>query len=464
MKFLRNLFIIIATFSCFFVATPSLATINLKINANEEVPRHKILFFGFDVDDNDLDQDIKKIMTMIMRNLNSTNLFEIIADSQNMEIMLPNSSIYNSINNDIAPRYNSSLNAESVPNFEKYKKQNISAIIVGDFKYDEAGNLEAKIRAWDVLDEKQLFGRFYGASSDNYNKIANYVSNEIFTKLTGEKIGHFNSRITYIAESGTLTKRIKKLALINFDGSDQKFLTDGSDLVLTPAFSRNRDEIFYLRYFLNKPHIFKINLNNNKSNKLAGFTDTNFSPAPHPTDSSKILLTAIIDQNIDIYEFNMLSNELKRITSNEAIDTTPSYSPDGSKIIFASDRSFGQQIYLIDFENLSLRQISNSGASYSKPQWSPDGRYISFTKFKNNTFYAGIMLPDGSNEKTLAQGYVLESVKWSPNSRYLIYSKKRSAYGPNSIPRLFIVDIITGFEYELPTPKNEGALDPDWVL
>ena len=152
-----------------------------------------------------------------------------------------------------------------------------------------------------------------------------------------------------------------------------------------------------------------------------------------------------------------------RITRHDAIDTTPSYSPDGSKIVFSSDRSGRQQIYVIDNKDYSVKRLSNANASYSKPQWSLDGKHIAFTKFQNNKFYAGIMLSDGTNEKILAEGYLLEGVKWSPSSRYLIYSKKRGPYGAESIPRLFIVDIVTGFEYEVPTPNNEGALDPDWI-
>ena len=465
MKFLRHFKAILIVVITLFIANNSYALLNLKVNSDTDLPRHKILFFGFDVDEARLDQDVKQIMSMIMKNLNSTNLFEIVAATNAMEVMLQDSSIYVNISdNDMEEqRKNAKINSDSIPNFEKYSEQNISAIIVGDFKYDEVGNLEAKIRAWDVLDQKQLFGRFYNASEDNYNKIANYVSNEIFIKLTGEKIGHFDSKITYVAESGSLSNRLKRLALIDFNGSNQKFLSDGSELVLTPTFSRNHDEIFYLRYFLDKPHIFKINLNNGRSNKVTGFRQTNFSPAPHPTDSSKILLSAIVDQNTDIYEYDMITNTSTRITNDQSIDTTPSYSPDGSKIVFTSDRDGKQQIYLINYNDYSLRQIGNPDNAYSKPQWSPDGKYIAFTKFKNNEFYAGIILPDGSNEKILAKGYVLEGVKWSPSSRYLIYSKKRGPYGPESIPRLFTVDIITGFEYEIPTPNGEGAIDPDWV-
>lgn len=434
----------------------------LTIDSGNASSKSKILFFGFQSPEGELALDIEQITQMIEYNLLTTNLFELEFDKQNMEILLPGDTIYKNIN-DEQVEFNV-VTSESVPNFEKYLKQDVSAIIVGEFGYDAIGNIEAKVRGWDVLDQKQLFGRYYTASSDNYNKIANFVSDEIFTKLTGEKYGHFNSKIAYIAESGAFYDRKKKLAVINFDGSKQRFLSDGSDLVLTPTFTKDNSAVFYLRYFLNKPHIFKANLRTGIGNKATGFRDSNFSPSIHPFDSNKLLLSATVNENTDIYEYDMRSNSSQRLTRSEAIDTTPSYSPDANKIAFTSDRDGRQQIYIIDFVDYSMYKITKNDASYSKPQWSPDGKYIAFTKIKGGEFHAGIMLPDGSSERLLASAYLLEGVKWSPNSRYLIYSKKREPYGIKSIPRLFIVDIVTGFEYEVPTPENEGAIDPDWIL
>lgn len=439
----------------------SQAAIKLKIDNSEFNPQSKILFFGFNSPDPKLNQDITEIANMIKKNLDSTNLFISKISQENMEVILLDDTIYKNINDDILER---NIDSQSVPNFKQYQEDEVSAIIIGDFGYDKEGNIEVKVRGWDVLDEKQLFGRYYVASSDNYNKIANYISDEIYIKLTGEKAGHFNSKIAYIAESGSFKNRKKRLAIINFDGTRQKFLSDGQDLVLTPTFSKDKSEVFYLLYFLDTPHIFKTDLRTGRTKKATGFRSTNFAPAIHPFDSNKIVLSATVDKNTDIYEYDLEKNLSYRITNDEAIDTTPHYSPDGSKIAFTSDRDGRQQIYVFDFVNYSLKKITSNYASYSKPRWSPDGKYIAFTKISNGEFHAGIMSPDGANEKLLAKGYLLEGVKWSPNSRYLIYSKKRTSYGKGSIPRLYIVDIVTSFEYEIPTPKNEGAIDPDWIL
>jgi TolB protein len=293
--------------------------------------------------------------------------------------------------------------------------------------------------------------------------MANMISNEIFRAISGEASGHFTSRILYVSESGSPKKRIKKINMIDFDGENHLVLTDGRDLVLTPIFAKNPDEIFYLRYFEKRPQIFSLNLTNMRSEKVGGFRGTTFAASINPKDQNIILLSAIFDGNSDIYEMNIANNSAKRLTKNPAIDTTASYSPDAKMIAFSSDRDEGQQIYIMDADGTSVKRISFGGGTYSKPVWSPDGKLIAFTKIRNGQFFIGVMTPAGKGEKLLTGGYLVEGAKWSPNGRYLIYAKKKGPYGSDSIPHLFIIDIITGFEFEAPTKPGEGASDPDWA-
>ena len=160
---------------------------------------------------------------------------------------------------------------------------------------------------------------------------------------------------------------------------------------------------------------------------------------------------------------NILTNTARRLTKHPGIDTTPAFSPDAKFITFASDRQDGQQLYIMDIRGDKLRRVSFGSGAYSKPVWSPDGTLIAFTKMKSGQFHVGVMSPNNKGERILASGYLLEGVKWSPNGRFLIYSKKKAQFGQASVPRLYIVDIVTGYEYEVPTPKGEGATDPDWV-
>jgi len=456
MKFLKSFLIFL---SLLIFANQAFATVSISVK-NDEIPKTKILFFGFDSNDPRLKGDIYEVLDRVRKNLKTTDLFEVVRQSGQMEVSSPNHSIVSSANVNIPQE---TLTVETIPNFEKYAKAGIGAIIVGQFNYDISGNLEMRVRMWDVLDQRQLFGKFYTASRDNYRKVSAMVSNEIFKAITGEKIGHFTSQIVYVSEYGAMNKRIKKINMIDFDGENHRVLTDGRDLVLTPIFSKKRDEIFYLRYFEGKPQIFSLDLTNLRSKKVGGFRGTTFAASVHPKDPDIMLLSAISDGNSDIYEMNIAKNSAKRLTKSSAIDTTPSYSPDGKYITFASDRDAGQQIYVMDATGSSVKRISMSSGSYSKPIWSPDGNLIAFTKSKSGQFFIGVMSPNGRGEKLLSSSYLAEGAKWSPNGRYLIYSKKKGPYGRDSIPRLYIIDIITGFEFEVPTNPSEGATDPDWL-
>lgn len=449
--------------SLLFLSSNLNAAVSLKVR-NEAIDKNKILFYGFDSADPKLQQDIDIIFEKIRSNLKSADIFKVIkqeGEMQSSSYTLARGKEEKKEGENIEEK--SSLAIESVPDFEKYSRAKISAIIIGRFSYNDEGNLEVRIRMWDILDQRQLFGKFYTASIDNYAKLANIVSNEIFKAITGEKYGHFDSQIIYVSETGSIRRRVKKIIKINFDGTNRRVLTSGSDLVLTPIFSKEKNKLYYLRYFEGKPQIFSFDSTTLESEKVGGFRGTTFSAGTNPKDKNLILLSAIINGNSDIYEFNIKENKAKRLTTNRSIDTTPSYSPDGDKITFASDRhGRGQQIYVISKDGTSLKRISQRRGSYSKPVWSPDGRFIAFTKSYKGRFYIGVMSPKGKGEKLLASGYMAEGARWSPSGRYLIYSKKRTAYGRGSIPRLYVIDITTGHEIMIPTPENEGATDPDW--
>jgi TolB protein len=449
-KMMKNSRLISLFLLLFFFSEKSFALVSFSVQ-NEEIPKTKILFFGFDQTEPNLRVDSAEIFERIRKNLKTTDLFELFKQSGYLEAQKDQS-----LSQD-------SLTVESIPNFEKYVKSGIGAIVVGQFNYDAVGNLEVRIRMWDVLDRRQLFGKFYTASKDNIRKASNLISNEIFKSITGESSGHFTSQIAYVSESGSASKRIKKLNIIDFDGENNRLLTDGRELVLTPVFSKRQDEIFYLRYFEDKPQIFAINLKSLRNKRIGGFRGTTFAASSHPKDPNLLLLSAIVDGNSDIYELNINANSARRLTKSSAIDTTASYSPDGKFIAFASDRDSGQKIYVMYADGSSVSRITDGAGAYSKPVWSPDGKMIAFTKIQNGQFHVGIMVPNGKGEKLLTSAYLVEGAKWSPNGRYLIYSKKKGPYGRDSVPRLFVIDVVTGFEFEVPTPAGEGASDPDWV-
>ena len=73
--------------------------------------------------------------------------------------------------------------------------------------------------------------------------------------MTGEE-GYFDTRIIYVAESRPKDRRIKKLAIMDQDGANNKFLTLGNELVLTPRFNPNSQLVTYMSYFPQERDMF----------------------------------------------------------------------------------------------------------------------------------------------------------------------------------------------------------------
>lgn len=440
-----------------FLSSNAFAAVSLRIK-NDELPKTKVFISGSSTSDLRVRGGIGNVINQIESNLDNTGLFDITVDDK---LMTPPtiSQISSIINGNF-----DNLAIDKTPDFSKYKDAKYDALLIFDFKFNEVDSkLEIKVRMWDVVDEKQLFGRYYSVAFDGFKKVGNLISNQIFKSITGEKSGHFDTQITYIAESGNPRKRLKRIVLMDFDGSNRTYLTGGSDLVLTPIFTKKPNELVFLRYFQNQPQIFSLDITTKSASKLVDMRKTNFAPSAHPTNPNLLLFSAIENGNANIFEINRRSKKIAQITNYNGINTTPSYSPDAKKIVFSSDVQSGtEKIYVMNYDGTGLRKISNSSGVYSKPVWSPDGSLIAFTKMQNNRFSIGVMTPEGQGEKILTTAYLVEGARWSPNGRYLIYSKKTSAYGYGSIPKLYIMDIVTEYERILPTPGGEGATDPDW--
>jgi TolB protein len=159
-----------------------------------------------------------------------------------------------------------------------------------------------------------------------------------------------------------------------------------------------------------------------------------------------------------IFELDLRTRQTRRVTQTDAIDTGPSYSPDGKQIVFESDREGTQQLYLMNSDGSGVRRLSFGDGRYSTPVWSPRGDNIAFTKQLSGRFLIGVMRPDGSGERVLTEGYHNEGPTWSPNGRVVMFF--REGQGATGGARIFSVDITGYNERVIPTPSF--ASDPAW--
>lgn len=347
-----------------------------------------------------------------------------------------------------------SINA--TPRFGDWRVINAQALASGQVEQVSDGRLKAEFRLWDVVAQKQMTGLQFFTTRKNWRRVAHMIADAIYKRLTGE-LGYFDTRLVFIAESGPKDKRVKRLAIMDQDGANLKYLTNGRNLVLTPRFSPKAQEITYMSYAGGRPRVYLLNIETGQQEIIGDFPGMSFAPRFSP-DGHKIILSLQQDGNANIYTMELRSRRWTRLTNSPSIDTGSSYSPDGRRIVFESDRGGSQQLYVMSANGGNARRISFGKGSYSTPVWSPRGDLIAFTKRSQGKFLIGVMRPDGSGERVLTEGYHNEGPTWAPNGRVLMFF--RESRGASGGPRLYQIDL-TGYNERLvQTPGF--ASDPAW--
>lgn len=341
------------------------------------------------------------------------------------------------------------------PKFQDWQVINAVALLQGEISEQPDGRLKVSFRLWDTFAENQMDGKVMTTKPDNWHRIAHKIADSIYSRITGEE-GYFDTRIVYIAETGSKGNRIKRLAVMDYDGENVKYLTDGSNMVLTPRFSPNMQQVAYLSYFGKKPRVYIYDLQSGTQKVLGDFPGMTFAPRFSP-DGKNVIMSMALNGNSDIYTMNLKTKKVTRLTNHPAIDTSPCYSPDGKHITFNSDRSGSQQLYVMDADGKNVKRISFAEGKYATPVWSVRGDYIAFTKILNGKFYIGVMLADGSGERLIAKSYLAEAPTWSPNGRIVAFFGQPS---PNGKTRIHTIDITGYNEKIINTPTD--ASDPAW--
>ena len=412
----------------------------LRIDITEgQVAPTPIAIANFTGPDGDVSEVGKQIAQIISEDLESSGLFEPIDSAAFIE----------------PPK------APSVrPNFNNWTPLGVKGLLVGSAYVDGAGMLQVEFVLWDVVIQRNITGGGGNADRTAIRRISHQIADFVYEEFTGDT-GYFDTRVVYVAESGSQSRRLKRLAIMDQDGHNHQYLTSGADLVLTPRFSPTANEIAYLNYFNNEPNVYLFEIATGRTERLGSFPGMTFAPRFAPS-GDKLIMSLAQDGMTDIYEMDMRTQAINRLTQSASIDTSPSYSPDGKQIVFNSDRGGSQQLYVMNADGKNVQRLSFNQGRYATPVWSPRGDIIAFTKMASGQFYIGVMNVDGSGERLLARGFLVEGPTWAPNGRVLMYFKQEpfETDGSGGATHVYRIDI-TGFnEKRIITPSD--ASDPAW--
>jgi TolB protein len=345
------------------------------------------------------------------------------------------------------------------PRFGDWRTIQAQGLVTGQAIMQPDGRLKVDFRLWDIFGESQMVGLQYMTTPENWRRIAHLVSDAIYERITGEK-GYFDTRIVFVSESGPKLNRRKRLAVMDQDGANPVFLTQGDYLVLTPRFNPTAQMIAYMSYIQNRPRVYLFDLETGRQEVLGNFPTMTFSPRFSP-DGKSVVMALENSGNSEIYVMDLATRTTKRLTNDPGIDTAPSFSPDGKQICFESNRGGSQQIYVMNSDGSNVHRISFGQGKNGTPVWSPRGDLIAFTKITPSYFGVGVMRPDGSGERLLTHGWQDEGPTWAPNGRVVMFTRTletRGSTGGGS--QIWSIDITGRNERRVLSPGD--ASDPAW--
>jgi TolB protein len=230
------------------------------------------------------------------------------------------------------------------PQFGIWSGRGADMLVHGFVRAGGDGRLTVGCYLYDVALGSELARQGYVVAPGDWRRAAHKCADMVYSRLSGES-PFFDSKIAYIAETGPKDRRLKRLAIMDSDGANHRFITSGQATALTPRYSPDYKSIVYLSYLEGKPRIYVYDIGTGQQRLVAQSRNPTFAPRWSP-DGRWILYSMAVGGNTDVYRVSSAGGgEPRRLTDSPGIDVGGSFSPDGTRIVFESDRSGSQQCY-----------------------------------------------------------------------------------------------------------------------
>jgi TolB protein len=340
------------------------------------------------------------------------------------------------------------------PVYATWRSAGASALVSGYVEPRSDGRITVGCYLHDVTAGRELTHQGFAVASDDWRRAAHKCADMVYSRLSGQQ-PFLDTRIVYVAETGPKNNRVKRVALMDSDGSNHRYLTVGRSTVVTPRFSPRGDKLVYTAYIGRRPRVLLYDVASGTERLLIPGNVITFAPRFSP-DGRSVAFSMANGGNTDLYIVPVGGGEPRRLTSTPGADTSPSFSPDGRQIVFESDRSGTQQLYIMNSDGSGQRRISFGGGRYASPAWSPRGDMIAFTKI-SGPFRIGVMSAGGGGERILTDAWQDEGPSWAPNGQFVMFHRTQQGSGA---ARLYAVPVTGGTARLMPTPV--GGSDPSW--
>jgi TolB protein len=347
------------------------------------------------------------------------------------------------------------LGQAEAPAYGEWRNAGAAQLVTGTVQPRDDGRITVGCFVFDVAAGRELARQGFAVPAADWRRAAHKCADTIYSRLSGQQ-EFLDTRIVYVAETGPKNARQKRIAIMDSDGSNHRYLTAGTSTVVTPRFSPRGDKLVYMSYKGRRPRVYVMDVASGAERLLVPGTAFTFAPRFSP-DGRNIVFSMAKSGNTDIFVVDADGGTPRQLTTAPGADTSPSFSPDGRRIVFESDRSGSQQLYVMDADGSGQRRISFGGGAFASPVWNPRSDLIAFTRIGGAGFRIGTMSSSGSNVRLLTDAWQDEGPSWAPNGQFVMFNRIAKGSGASS---LYAVNIDGGPARRLPTPL--GGSDPSW--
>jgi TolB protein len=327
------------------------------------------------------------------------------------------------------------------PPFDRWRELGVDGLVLGSVSKSGTG-VRVEMRLYQIRSQQQIYAREYTGSAANARLYAHTISDEIHQSQANLR-GVARTKLTFVSDRnrervvGTVENRdVKEVYISDYDGANQRRITVGRQLNVSPTWSPDARAIVYTSWRTGFPDIFISRIyEGTMSNPAKGTASAHNSLPMFSPDGTRIAFMSNRDGNNEIYVINVDGSGLRRITNHPGIDATPTWSPSGTQIAFTSDRGGTPSIYIVGVDGLGLRRVTFELSD--RATWSPAPRNeIAFTARTGPGYDLKVLALETNEIRQLTFGEGSnEAPAWSPNGRHLAFWSTRAGR-----PQIFTVD------------------------
>lgn len=339
------------------------------------------------------------------------------------------------------------------PDVEKWNAGGVTYFISGRMDNSAGSSITANYKVWSVLGKKEIFSSNFKVTKDALRSTAHQIADALYKSITG-KSSIFNEKIFFVSDRTSSKEIEKELYIMDFDGRRVDKLTNYNSMVISPSISPDNSKIMFSliaakkEFSRKKVRMIKtidlkvLDLRTKQLSTLSSRPGIN-SGAVYGASGDNIYLTLSFSGNADIYEMNVGSGKMRKVTSHFGDDVDPSLTKDGRLMTFLSNRPGRAHIYTMDPTDTEkgVKRISFVGQFNATPRFSPDGKEISFTSWVDNGFDLYRIGADGNNLVRLTKDFGSnEEPSYSPDGEFIIFTSKRVINRKKAVQDIYIMN------------------------